>query len=405
MKILLINKYLFPKGGDAISTLNTGRLLEKNGHNVVYWGMKHPKNPKYPFEKYFTKNSDYNSDIGILEKIRLASNLLYSFEAKKKIDEVIKRTKPDIVHLNNFAHQISPSILHTIRTYDLPSIATLHDFKYVCASYLMMDRGGTCERCNNKRYYRCLTSKCVKGSTGKSLLNTIEMYLHHSVLNIYSGIQTFLSPSQFMIQKMQEMGFQANFIHLPNFIDIQHINPVYRWRDQSIFYLGRLSREKGLLTLLEAMRGLDNIQLKIIGDGPQRNELEVFVKRHSITNVNFLGYLSGENLKREMTSSMALVIPSECYENNPLAVLESFAYGKPAIGADIGGIPELVKHMETGYTFKPRDANDLRKTIKQLVGNRDNIDTMGKRARSLVEDEFSSIKYYSKLKEVYNAVI
>lgn len=401
MRIMLVNKYLYPKGGDAISTLNTGRLLAENGHEVVYWGMDHSHNPEYHFKQYFVKNADYQKANDPAEKIRLAANLLYSFEAKRKIEKAIKEIKPDIIHLNNYAHQISPSILHAIYGLRLPVVATLHDFKYVCASYLMMNKEGVCEKCKNGRYFRCLTSKCIKGSTAKSLLNTIEMYLHHDILKIYSGIKTLISPSRFLINKMEEMGYRARFVHLPNFIEIEHIKPHYKRDGQSIYFLGRLSREKGLTTLLEAMRGVGHISLKIIGDGPQRSELEMLCKKYDLKNIEFLGYKSGDDLEREISSSLALVMPSECYENNPLAILESFAYGKPAIGSEIGGIPEMVRDGITGYTFEAGNPDDLRKKINKLTKNSDDLLEFGANARKLVEEEFNSRKFYGLLLKIY----
>lgn len=405
MRIMLVNKYLYPRGGDAISTLNTGRLLSAKGHEVVYWGMDHPDNPEYPYQPYFIKNADYDKANGTVEKIRLAANLLYSFEAKQKIEKVIKEIKPDIIHLNNYAHQISPSILHAIHNLRLPVVATLHDFKYVCASYLMMNKERICEKCKNGRYFRCLTSKCIKNSTAKSLLNTVEMYLHHDILKIYSGIKTLISPSLFLIKKMKEMGYHAKFAHLPNFVKIKDIKPYYNWDEQSIYYLGRLSKEKGLTTLLEAMRGIEQISLKIIGDGPQRTDLELICKKYNMKNIKFLGYKSGDDLENEIVKSMALVMPSECYENNPLAILESFAYGKPAIGSEIGGIPELVRNGTTGYTFQAGNPDDLRNKIIMLAKNNGNLYDFGRNARKIVEEEYNSRKFYSQLLEIYGDAV
>ena len=177
MKVLLINKFLYPKGGAEISTLTTGKLLSQKGHEVFFWGMKHPDNPEYPYKDYFVTHVDYDKSSGILSKLKAALNLLYSFEAKKQFEAFIKEIRPDIVHLNNIAHQISPSILHVIKKYNIPSVMTLRDYKLVCPALAMLNKGNVCEKCKGGKYYWCFFNKCTKNSYIKSFLNTVEMYL------------------------------------------------------------------------------------------------------------------------------------------------------------------------------------------------------------------------------------
>lgn len=404
MKILLINKFLYPKGGDAISTLETGKLLSKKGHEVIYWGMDAPENPKYPYREYFVSYIDYNGQLGILQKIKVSINILYSFEARKKLDCLLKNVKPDIVHLNNFAHQISPSILHAIKKYNIPAVMTMHDYKLVCPSYLMLSRGKPCERCKEGRYYFCLLRKCTKSSIIKSLVNTLEMYLHHRIIKIYNLIDVFISPSRFLMKKVEEMGFSGKIIYLPNFVNVENIQPSYNYEEESIIYFGRISHEKGIETLIKAVKGLP-IHLKIIGEGPLKEYLISMVKNEQVNNVDFLGYKKGEELEKEIKKSMFLVLPSECYENNPRTVIEAFALGKPVIGARIGGIPELVFDGETGYTFETGNAEDLREKILLLLKDSDKIIQMGKKARKFVEKNFNPEKHYKELMNIYLKVI
>jgi len=405
MKILLINKYLFPKGGDAISTLNTGKLLTTKGHKVIFWGMDHPLNPPYPYEDNFVSYIDYNNPRrSILKQTKMASNLMYSVEAKKKLEKIIKSEKPDIVHLNNFAHQISPSILHIFKKYNIPMVMTCHDYKLVCASYSMLLDGKVCEACKGGRYYNCFFRRCVKDSRTKSLLNTIEMYLHHKILHIYDLVDVFVSPSRFLKTKLEEMGFKCRIKYLPNFVRTNKFRPQYEASENSIVYFGRLSKEKGLYTLLEAVKGLD-AKLKIIGEGLLKEALERRVEDKGIKNVEFLGYRTGEDLKDEIRKSMFVVLPSECYENNPRSIIEGFALGKPAIGARIGGIPELVKNNETGLTFEPGNVKDLQSKIKYLIDNSNKIIEIGKNARRFVEKELNAEKHYQSLMKIYEDVL
>jgi len=200
MKVLLINKFLYPKGGDAISTLTTGKLLSEKGHNVIFWGMRHPSNPEYTYQDYFIDNISYDKPQGILKKIKPSLKIIYSFEAKRKISKLLKKIDPDIVHLNNFAHQISPSILDVIHKYKIPTVMTMRDYKLVCPSYRMLLNGTPCEKCKNGKYYNCFFNKCTKYSYSKSLVNTIEMYLHHKILHIYNKIDIFILSIMYILQ-------------------------------------------------------------------------------------------------------------------------------------------------------------------------------------------------------------
>jgi glycosyltransferase involved in cell wall biosynthesis len=401
MKILLVNKFLYPKGGDAAAVRNTGGLLEASGHEVIYWGMKHPSNPPYAHEKYFVDNVDYDNPGNLLRRIGMAVNILYSFEARAKIGQLLEADRPDIAHLNNFAHQISPSILDALKRYAVPAVMTMHDYKLACPSYSMLAHGRPCQRCSGGAYYRCFLNGCVKGSRAKSLINTLEMYLHHDMLKIYDNVGIFIAPSVFMKKKLEEMGFRKRIEYLPNFISARDYTPRYDCKDRSIVYLGRLSGEKGLFTLVEAMKKVPGVSLKVIGEGPLRECLEARARDDGLPSVKFLGYMRGDALKDEMAASMFMVLPSECYENNPISVLEAFASGKPVIGARTGGIPELVKDGETGLTFEPGDPADLAAKIDHLAGRPEAAAAMGRNARSLVERDFCPEVHYKRLMQIY----
>ncbi len=403
MKILLVNKFLYPKGGDAISTLATGRLLVQKGHDVFYWGMNHPNNSDFPYIEHFVSHVDYDKSLGITKQLKAALNILYSFEAKKKFEIIIKKIQPDIVHLNNFAHQISPSILYVLRKSKIPAVMTMHDYKMVCASYSMLVNGKPCEKCKDGKYYNCVLQKCTKGSYVKSLVNTAEMYLHHKILHIYDYIDTYISPSKFLKNKIEEMRFRGTVVYLPNFVDVETLQPLYESQEESIVYVGRLSHEKGIKTLMDAIKGV-NIKLKIIGEGPLAGSLINKSIKEKIENVEFLGYKKGEDLQNEIKKSILMVIPSEWYENNPRSVIEAFALGKPVIGARIGGIPELVRDWETGITFESGNIADLRDKLQLLLKNRERIPEMGRKARAFVKIELNAETHYKNLLNIYKKI-
>lgn len=405
MKVLLVNKFVYGKGGDAHYTLNLAKLLSSKGNETIVWGMAHPSNQEYRHKELFVSNVDLdNPPAGLLPRMKIAAKVLYSFEAKKKMRKIIEIERPDIVHLNNFAHQISPSILDVFKRYSIPAVMTMHDFKLVCASYRLLSGNKLCELCSNGKFYECFLASCVKGSAAKSLLSAAEMYLHHRVLHIYKSVKVFIAPSSFMQDKIRQMGFKGRVVHLPNFVDAEKFAPEYDYQDESIVYFGRLSEEKGLLTLLEAFRGLD-FKLMIIGDGPMRKILESRAKEYGLTNVKFAGYMAGDELKREVSKGMFVVLPSEWYENCPFSVMEAFALGKSVVASRIGGIPELVLDGETGYTFDACDVRDLRAKIKLLAGSRDNMKRMGMKARSFAQNQLSPARHYDALMKIYESAI
>ena len=402
MKILLVNKFFFRKGGAETVFFDTAKILKDKGHGICFFSMHHANNITSSYEKYFISNVDYENN-SLKNIFKASGRILYSVEAMRNVERLIEKEKPDIAHLHNIYHQISPSFLSILKKKKIPIVLTLHDYKLVCASYSMLSNLTVCESCRNGKYYNCFLKRCVKSSTAKSFLNTIEMYLHHKIMNVYNLVDCYISPSQFLKQKVKEMGFAGRIKYLPNFIQLSHFSPRYDWKEKTIVYFGRLSHEKGLLTMIRAVKNLD-IKLKIIGDGPLRNYLQSMVKNTDTRNVSFLGYKSGKELKDEICKSMAVIVPSEWYENNPMSVIEAFALGKPVIGARIGGIPELVQDNETGLTFKSGNQLDLREKICTLLSDPKSISQMGRNARHFAESRLSEETHYQGLMKIYQFV-
>jgi glycosyltransferase involved in cell wall biosynthesis len=279
----------------------------------------------------------------------------------------------------------------------------MHDYKLVCASYLLYDGQQPCQACTGGAHYHCLQKKCVKDSCMKSLLNMVEMYLHHRILHIYDIVDIYISPSMFLKGMLKKMGAKQNTVVVPNFIDANEYKPVYSNKGY-VLYFGRLSREKGLHALLRAVQGL-NIEVHVVGSGPCEKELIDTAKRMRLSNVRFCGYLTGEPLHQEIANALCVVLPSEWYENNPRSMLESFAFGKPVIGADIGGIPELMGKGTHGFMFRPGDHERLRAHVQYCASHPTEIITMGRAARAYVEAHHNPDIYYKKLMKIYHSVV
>lgn len=366
--------------------------------------MHHPSNFSSVWNKYFVSNVDYDKKNSIKTIFKIIFNTLYSKEAKENLEKLITDFKPDIAHLHNFHHQLSPSVIFALRKYNIPIVAKLPDYKLICPSYSMLNRGKICELCNGGKFYNCVLTRCHKNSFGKSFLVTIESYLHHNILNTYKYINYFLCPSRFLMNKVQEMGLTGNFIYLPNFVDTHKIKTSENHKSNKFVYWGRLSITKGIITLIKAIKGLP-VELVLIGDGPLISEIELRIEQDKINNIKLCGYLQGDALYNEIRESCVSIIPSEWYENNPNSVLESFALGLPVIGSKIGGIPELVKEGITGLTFEPGNVEDLRNKIEYMLANKDKVCEMGRNARRLIEEEFNAEKHGQKVIEIYQSTI
>lgn len=406
------------KGGSELVYFGTADILEKHGHRSVFFSMHHPENLPCETSKYFMPYVDFNGCDTVISQLKVAGRILYSLKAKRFLSKLLDRNSVDIAHLHNIHHQISASILHELKKRRIPVVMTLHDYKMVCASYNMLVHERPCEVCARGKFFKAIKHRCVKDSYIKSILATIEMYLHHKILNIYDNVDIFISPSLFLKNKLEEMGFKKEIIHLPNFIDIQkfekfkmEVKNKKGEEENSIVYFGRLAPGKGLLTLIEVAKLLshesadEGIEIKIIGEGLLRQRLQEKVKTEKINNVRFLGYLKGNYLYQEIKKSLAVVLPSEWYENNPMSIIEAFALCKPVIGARTAGIPELVRDNETGLTFEPENQADLRSKIEYLKNNPDKAEAMGRNAGVFVEQELNAEKHYQKLMEIYRRTI
>jgi glycosyltransferase involved in cell wall biosynthesis len=419
MNILHINQTHFFRGGAHTVYIKTAELMEKHGHKSLFFSMHHPDNISCKYEKYFMPFMDMNASCGIMEKLKIAGTILYSFEARKRLTAFLDNHQVDIAHLHNIYHVPSPSILHVLKKRNIPVVLTIHNYKLVCASYLLFlrdpVRGAVCEDCRGGRYYMTVKNRCVKNSFAKSFLAALEMYLHHSILNIYENVDVFIATSRFIKDKLKDMGFKRETVYLPNFYETDALENTNseKSRDPSghrqFIYVGRLAPEKGLSTLLDAAKILqeENVKLviKMSGKGPMKQYLMEKINRDKIRNVRFLGFIKYSELCAEIQKSLAVVLPTECYENNPLSVIESFAMGVPAIGSRHGGIPELVKDNATGLTFEPGNAPDMSQKIKQLLNNPELSIEWGNNARKLIRKELTADIYYEKLISIYNQLL
>lgn len=404
MKVLLCNKYFYLKGGSETYCFSLRELLQKNKVEVLDFSMKDSKNFPSDYSDYFIEPIDYNGKENLFSKLKSVCKLIYSNEARRKLIKLMDHTKPDIAHLHVFHHQLSPSIVYALKKRRIPIVYTAHDLKLLCANYKMIASGTVCEECKGGKHIKCLQNKCVKNSSLKSLVNVVEMYVH-DWLKCYCRIDRIITPSKFYQKKFIEYGFdEQKIIYIPNFLDANDFQVSYTSNNYCI-YLGRLSEEKGILTLFKAMEVVEGTQLYVIGTGPMEKELRAEItKRNLGDKVRLLGFKGGEELSDLIRNSMFSIIPSEWYENAPYSLLEMMAYGKPVIGADIGGIPELIEDNRTGLLYKSGDASQLAQKINYFINNREVLVQYGKNARAKLENEFNPTDHGRALLALYHSL-
>lgn len=405
MKILQINKFLFPYGGADNYFLNLCKLLERKGHEVIYFCMEHPHNQPSKFASYFPSYVKTQGELSFHEKLKAAQRMFYSFEVRKKLRQLIVDHKPDVAHIHNLHIQLSVSVIDELKKAGMPIVMTLHDHHIVCPINLLFTKGHVCESCIHGRYFNCLFKKCMDNSLPKSAAAMLESYISNVLLKSYYKIDTLISPSKFLIGEVKKMGFSKKIKHLPNFIEVKDFNPVSNQSEKKgMVCFGRLVEEKGISFLLEAVEGLSE-PLKIIGEGPERPYLEGKTKKEAMNNVFFLGRMESFRLKEEIAASHFSIVPSICYDNFPYSVLESFALGKPVIGSAIGGIPELVVDEQTGFLFEPKNVKQMREKIEYLLKNPKLCIEMGGRCRRFIESGFTADSTYELLMKEYENLL
>lgn len=408
MKILMVNSFNYVRGGAERCFLDLSALLEARGHEVVPFAMQHPLNRPSDYDIDFVSYMDFPTELakpGIGPKMEVAERILYSREARRKIEQLVAETQPDLVHIHGFIHEMSTSILPALKKAGLPVIQTLHDYKIVCPNTTFISQETICERCRGHRYYNIARYRCKRGSLMASVLAGAEMYFHE-IFRLYEpNIDLFISPSDFLAAKVQEHGIRKPIVTIPNFINPGQFQPRYEPENYFIF-VGRLVRTKGILTLLEAMRRIDTTaELRIAGAGELEAELRAFVATHGLNNVKFLGHLDTAQLTRTMQGALFTVQPSEWYENYSMTVIESLACGTPVVGARIGGIPEQIRDGRNGLLFESGNAAELAEKMQALLDQRELAIEMGRNGRRQVEKVNGPDAHYEQTLRAYEQVL
>jgi glycosyltransferase involved in cell wall biosynthesis len=390
--------------------LNTSSLLQSKGHEVIYLSQAHSQNLPSSTDNFFPAYTDYNSS-SLVEKVASSWTFAYSKKASTNLDELIHFKRPDIAHLHIFYGGLTSSILPVLKKHNIPIIVTLHEYKLLCPVYTFLDgRNQICEKCANGNYLHCIANRCSKGSIANSIVMAAEAKARDVFFKPEKYFNHIICVSQFSLQKhIQYRPALANRIsHVYNFsASLENVPLGSKGKKKYILYFGRLSAEKGISTLLRSFQSVSQeLELYIVGTGPLQQDLANYSKEQNLNHVKFLGFQMGEALHTLIREALFVIVPSEWYENNPMTIIESYFLGTPVIGANIGGIPEIIIDGITGFTFSSRDEGDLAKKINcGLALETVQYEAMCKKARNFAEVHFSSEHHYKKLMSIYSTAL
>lgn len=423
MRILMVNKFHYLKGGSETYHFALGEGLKALGHEVAWFAMQDSKNVPCDQSKYFVTSSDYTGQASLTRKLKDGLKLVYNHEAKRKFDQLVQAFKPDVIHLNLVHRQLTFSILDAPSVQNIPVVYTAHDYILVCPNCTMMDReGNVCEDCLGGSFFPCFKKACLKDSKLKSALASYEaLFLKHR--RSYDKIDRIIAPSDFMQKKLVEGGFDpARVLTMQNFASPAVMNQAFntkkvgtRHREPMVLFAGRLSKEKGVDTLVQAfLRIADDIphewHLVIAGDGPERAALELLLEdAHNAYRVNLVGFLDSEKMRKAAEKAALVSASSRCRENMPYSIIEAFAAGTPVIGSRIGGIPELVMEGDTGFLAEPDSVDDLARALCQAIdfeiSSPAEYERMQRRCKDYVINRCSQESYMKQLSDLYNELI
>jgi glycosyltransferase involved in cell wall biosynthesis len=408
MKIMQVNKFWRVRGGCERYVFELSRMLADRGHEIIPFAMEDPANEPSRYSALFVSpvelSDPYRVPLG--KKVATAKRILHSREAASKIHTLADLSHPDVAHLHNIYHHISPSILKPLVERGIGTVMTIHDYKLLCPALRYYNNGRVCEKCRPMHYVNCIRGRCVKGSRAASALCAVEMFIH-DITRAYTGrIDHFIAPSHFVAEKLLRRGLQPEYVTVvPNFVDPERWTPANNDGDGSyVLYSGRLSIEKGIETLIRAMAGLPEIPLRVVGSGMFETRARQIARELGAANIEFIGFKSEKEVRRLVQASRFICTPSEWYENAPMSVLEAYACGKPVVASRIGGIPEMVREGETGLLHEPGDVENLSETIARLWGEPALTREMSVSARHLAETEYSREAHYEKILCAYQQV-
>jgi len=395
MNVLFANNHNYIRGGAEKVFFDEMQLLVNSNINVEKLTFN-----DYNSKKFFKYEENQIDDFNTSNLTKL-KNIFWNDKASRILDNKLRNKKFDIFHAHNIHTRMSPSVIFKAKEYNLKTIITLHDLKYVCPHYSMLYNNKICEDCKGGKYYNAILNKCHKDSYIKSAIVAAELY-NFERLKLEDNVDVFISPSNFLKNKYLEMGFKGTIKYIPNFIDTSIYIKKNIPNSNNYLFVGRLSYEKGIKVLLKAFKS-NSYLLDIVGDGPMMNELKECTIKHNFKNrINFHGHMSSEKVLEKVEACKALILPSQTYENAPISILEALSLGKVVLGSNLGGIPEMIDENKNGFLFKSGSFEEINIAIDKFESlNQTEKDSYSEYSLDLVHTKFGKENHLKNLIDVY----
>lgn len=407
MKILQINNFHYLRGGSDKMYLETSQLLEENGHEVISFSSKHPENLASDYEPFFVEPVDFYKKSSLVKKVKNGLRFIYNVEAEEKLEALILKERPDLAHLHIFQSRLSSAVLKVLKKNKIPVVMSVHEYKLLCPVYTLVDKNSkVCERCKGGKFINCTVQKCNKGNLIFSFLSSAEAYYRNLFFPFEQYIDKFIMVSNFVYNKHIEFypRMKKQAVVLYNFV--RSNDQLFSTHKSGYLYFGRLSKEKGIMTILQAFKDFPQYLLTIAGEGEMHEDIIEYIKVNELKNVVLTGFVKGNALQEIVANSKFVIVSSEWYEPFGLTIIESFLSGTPVIGADIGAIPELIMHGLNGFIYKHGNAESLKEEInKAEILTKEEYIKMSDKGRVFASTHFNKNDYYYKLINIYKEVI
>lgn len=387
VKVILIHDFYQQYGGEDSVALAEKQLLDEHGQTVVF----------------YTRHNDEIRKFGLKDKLTFPLNTIYSRRTSREIARVVESFQPDVAYIHNVFPLISPSLYHALHVLKVPIVQVVHEFRLLCPNSWFYTEGRICERCKHGNYLHAVRHRCYRDSYILSALYSASLGMHRFAGGM-NKIDAFICLTKFSKLKLLEGGVPEEKLYVrPNFIDASAVSPAPGTGDY-VLYLGRLSPEKGVWTLLRAFEQLRGVPLKIVGTGPLESDLREHVEEKGLKNISLMGFKAGKEKWELLRNSRFVVLPSEWYEAFPMVILEAYAVGKPVVASDLGGLPDIVRNGKSGILFRPGSIADLTEKVRYLTERPAEIEAMGRYGRQLVETEYGPEPAYQTLMTIIDKV-
>lgn len=414
MRILLVNSFYYPRGGDCIHLLALERLLRDAGHEVAVFAMQHPDNLPSSWSTYWPRQVEYRGALGVWDQAAAAVRSVYAPSVAHSLAAQLRDFTPDVVHLHSIHHHLTLSVLDEAKRHGLPLVWTLHDYRTVCPATHLLRRGLPCELCAEGAFWHCIAGRCKSDSLARSLTATFEAYLTRLRRSL-ALVDCYVAPSEFLAETVTRMQLPARrIVVVPNFLArTDHPRAASEPGDpqsaddeparEGLLYVGRLSPEKGVDCLLDACKEID-APLTIVGDGPSMDELRTHAMRIG-ARARFAGWLDERAVRAAMREASLLCAPSVWYENCPVTALEAMAEGLPIVASDIGGLPELLDQGRCGWLAAPGDSRAWRRVLLEALKDAPKRAAFSAKARERLAQRHDPGRYVEAIQDVYESVV